>query len=184
MHFDRSWHFVFYKNIRVGKRDLLSCHISLCLGKQLGSWKREIQWSSAVFERLNEHKPVCLLIVLLLLLLRWQLLFCVFVPLCSTWPLCSVLSQGLCCYLGLRIWVCPSFLLSCSYFLSYVLSLPFSANPLCFSFQSWKVCQSFPWWLKPDVGVLKCSKWNNLEVVTSITYQHIICRGFLGDPQR
>lgn len=58
------------------------------------------------------------------------------------------------------------FVLSCT----VCLSLTLSVSPPSFSFEflSAKLwaCQSFPWWLKLDVGVLKCSKWNNLEVVT------------------
>lgn len=46
------------RNTWVEQRDLLSCHTALCLGKPVGSWKKEIQGSSLVYGRLNEHKAV------------------------------------------------------------------------------------------------------------------------------
>lgn len=140
-------------------RDLLSCHTSLCLGKQLGSWKREIQSSSELNERLNEPKAVCLQIVPLLLLLQ-----CVFVSLCTTWPLCLVSSRD---FVVTWVSLCPSF--SCSYPLSHV--TPLSLRQPSFTSVVKVKSQSFPWWLLSDVGVLKCSKWNHLDVMTSVTFK-------------
>lgn len=126
------------------RRDLLSCHILHCVwGNNWAAGKG--RYSAALqSQMLNEHKPVCLLIVLPLPLLQRQLLVCAFVPLCSTWPLCSVSSQGLCCYLGLSLWDYLSIFLffflglifSCAITVYLLHSLP---NPLCFSFKLSKV---------------------------------------------
>lgn len=129
MHLDRSWHLVLNKKYKSGEERPVELPYFIVFRQTIGQLEkgdtvklcilREVKWAQTCVSTDSTATAAILL---------WQLLLCVFVPLCSTWPLCSVSSQGLCCYLGLYL----------SLFLLFLFSLSLSASPLSFGFESCK----------------------------------------------
>lgn len=149
------------------RRDLLGCHATLCLGKPVDIWKGEIQGSSLLLGRLNEHKAVSTDSTSIAATVMAAAILCLCASLQHLTIMFGFIPKSL-LLPGLQLLLISSYPLSCSY-ISILLctiyhSLAHLANTLSIGWRESYKCMtiSFPCRLKSVVGVLKCSEWNDI----------------------
>jgi len=166
MHLDRNWHFALNKEYKSGKERPVELPYFIVFGQTIGQLEKgdreqlsilwEVKWAQSCLSSDSTSiaaPAMCLCVTLQNLTIMFSFI-----------PGTLLLPGSL--YVPLSPVLIPS--------LMWCLCL--STKPPLLQFLKLKVSHSFPWWLLSDVGVLKCSKRNNLDVMTSVTFQIIICR--------